>query len=59
MPVSSSFCSLAQSQDTSVKHSRNCKVLDSYRCVRVFIFYAVENVVLIAIVQAKPSGHRR
>lgn len=57
MPVSSSFCNLAQSQDSSVKHSGNCKVLDSYRCVRVFIFYAVEDIVLIAIIQAKPSGH--
>lgn len=57
MLVISSFCNLAQSQDTSVKHTGSCKVLDSYRCVRVFIFYAAENILLIAIVQAKPSGH--
>lgn len=41
-----------------MKHSGSHKALDSYRCVRVFIFYAVENIVLIAVVQAKPSGHR-
>jgi len=38
MPVSSIFCNLAQSQDTSMKHG-NCRLLDSYRCgVRIFIF---------------------
>lgn len=58
MPINSIFCNLAQNQDTSVKHSGKYKVLDSYRCVRIFIFYAAENIVLITIVQPKPSGHR-
>lgn len=53
MSVSSTFCTLAQSQGTN---SGDCRVLDSYTCVRIFFFYTVENTVLITFVQAKPCG---